>query len=106
MSAVLDEKDPLSSTIRRDLLDLKRQMTTDVNDKGGLRPVPNRKPLEIGERHTQVIPPAIDELDTSARRDRGERCRHERIRRTQHNPIANTHKLQGRQRRARPTRKS
>ena len=63
-------------------------------------------PLEVVERHAQVVAVAVDELDAAAGRLHRERRRHERVRRAEHGAPAHLEVLERRERGAGPARAS
>ena len=66
VGAVLDQDDPLGAAERRDPLDLEGDVAADVDEdhRGGLVLV--HLPLEVVERHAEVVAVAVDELDLRA----------------------------------------
>src|ERR1700761_3040784 len=62
--------------------------------------------LEVLEGHAEVVFAAVDELDLGAGADRGERRRHEGVRRAEDSPAFDARELERRQRAARPAREA
>ena len=56
------------TAVRRDRLRLEREMAADVDEERRARLVALRLGLEVGERHTQVLAVAVDELHGRRRR--------------------------------------
>src|ERR1700743_1119996 len=81
-------------------------MTTDVDEDRGARLELLRLALEVLEGHAEVVAPAVDELDLGARADRGERRRHEVVRRAEDRLALDAGELERRQRAARPARQA
>ena len=57
---------PSDAAVRGDLLDVERDVAADVDEEDGMRPVLVHLALEVVERHAQVVPVAVDELDAAA----------------------------------------
>src|ERR1700761_4603930 len=62
--------------------------------------------LEVLEGHAEVVPAAVDELDLGAGADRGQRRRHEGVRRAEDGLALDPGELERRERAARPAREA
>ena len=102
MGAVLEEDDPFAPAELRDLVGLEGQMAADVDEEDRARLVLAHLPLEIFERHAEVVAVAVDEFHVRPRVDRRKRRRHEGIRRTEDRLASDARPLERRERRARP----
>src|SRR5580692_11605053 len=79
-------------------------MAADVDEDRGPRLELLRLPLEVLEGHAEVVFAAVDELDARAGADRGERRRHEGVRRTEDRLAFDASELERGQRAAGPAR--
>ena len=100
--AVLEQDDPLAPAELGDLIGLEREVAADVHEEDGARLVLAHFPLEVLERHAEVVAVAVDELDLRAGADRRERCRHEGVRRAEDGLAADAGPFERGERRARP----
>ena len=57
---------PSRAAVRGDLLDVERDVAADVHEEDRVRLVLVRLALEVVERHAEVVPVAVDELDAPA----------------------------------------
>src|ERR1700712_4094737 len=81
-------------------------MAADVNEDRGPRLVLLGLALEVLEGHAEIVFAAVDELDLGAGPDRGQRGRHEGVRRAEHGLALDAGELERRQRAARPAREA
>ena len=73
-----------------------------MHEEDGARLVLAHFPLEILERHAEIVSVAVDELDLRARAERRERSRHERVRRAEDRLAAHAGPFERGERRAGP----
>src|ERR1700742_4612100 len=78
-------------------------MAADVDEDRGARLELLRLALEVLEGHAEVVAPTVDKLDLGAGADRGERRRHEGVRRAEHRLAFDARELQCGERPAGPT---
>ncbi len=97
-------KIPCSLAVRGDPLGVERDVAADVDQERRSRLVPLGGALEVRERHAEVLAVAVDELDLGARPDRGQRRRHERVRRAEHRLALDAGEVERRERAAGPAR--
>ena len=64
--------DPLAAAELRDPLGIEGDVAADVHEERRPRPVLVHLPLEVVERHAEVVAVAVDELDARARADRAQ----------------------------------
>ena len=100
--AVLDQGDALASAERGDPLDVEGEVAADVDEEDGARAVLMHLALEVVERHAQVVAVAVDEFDARPGVQRGQRRRHERVRRAEHGLAGHAGPGQGGERRTGP----
>src|ERR1700742_4754181 len=81
-------------------------MAADVDEDRGARLELLGLALEVLEGHAEVVAAAVDELDARARADRGERRRHEGVRRAEHRLAFDARELERGERAAGPTREA
>ena len=105
VGAVLDQDDPLGAAELDDPVDVERDVAADVDDHHRGRLVLVHLPLEVVERHAEVVAVAVDELDLRAGRDDRERRGHERVRRAEDGLAAQLEELERSERRAGPARR-
>ena len=105
VGAVLDQDDPLGVAQLDDPVDVERDVAADVDEEDGGRLVLVHLPLEIVERHAEVIAVAVDELDLRADLDARERRRHERVRGAEDGLAAQLEELERSERRSGPGRR-
>ena len=79
VGAILEQEDPVLAAVGGDPLDFEGDMTSDVDDHRGARPVLLGLALEVLEGHAEVVAVAVDEDRLTARVDDGERRCHEGI---------------------------
>src|ERR1700753_1871232 len=78
-------------------------MAADVDEDRGARLELLRLALEVLEGHAEVVAAGVDELALGARTDRGERRRHEGVRRAEHRLAFDARELERGERAAGPT---
>ncbi len=103
VGAVLDQEDAVLAAVGRDALAVEGDVTADVDEPGGGRPVALGLLLEVLEGHAEVLAIAVDELHPRARVQRGERRGGERVGRAQHGAAPDLRELERRQRATRPS---
>jgi hypothetical protein len=103
VGAILEQEDPVLAAVLGDALGLEGDVAADVDEDRGLRPVLLCLRLEVVERHAEVVPVAVDELDSGTGIDRRQRRCHERVRRTEHGLAAHAGELECCQRASGPT---
>src|SRR5205823_1832034 len=81
--AVLDQEDIVVGTPGGDAVRVEGDVPADVDEDNRARAVLLGLYDEVVERHAEVFAIAVDELDPRACRERGERRRHERVRRAE-----------------------
>ncbi len=100
--AVLDQRDPLGTAVGGDLLDVERDVAADVHQENGMRLVLVDLALEVVERHAEVVPVAVDELDPAAGGLDRQWCGHERVRGAEDGSPAHLEEFEGGERGAGP----
>src|SRR3954471_10816689 len=83
VSAILEEDDALGAAELGDPLDVEGDVPADVDDPGRLGTVLVDRALEVGEGDAEVLAVAVEPHGLAAGRERGERRRHERVRRAE-----------------------
>ena len=77
-----------------------------MDEDRGLRLVPLGLALEVLEGHAEIIAAAVDELHVGAGADRGQRARHEGVRRAEDRLALDARELERGERAARPAREA
>ena len=102
--AVLEQDDPLGAAQLGDPVDVEGDVTADMDDHRRRPARAVHLPLEVVERHAEVVAVAVDELDPGAGGEDRERRGHEGVRRAEHGLAAQLEVLERRERRAGPAR--